>query len=456
MLHPHSVRAYDIRGTVGIHLSEQSAFFLGQQFGRYLRNESQGIPQTVAVGYDGRTSSPSLVQELINGLTQEGISVINIGMVPTPLVYFAVQTLSCDAGIAVTGSHNPPQDNGFKITLKDRPFYGDDLQNLQKVSQLFPPSENGTVQSIAVESSYKQWLKQLVPSPLPLKIVWDTGHGVVGKMIHEIAEMACEQSIFLYPEVDGRFPAHAPNPSDHCAMQDLQKAVLDHQFDLGVGFDGDGDRLGIVDSKGRLLGGDQLLAILARDVLTRCPGAVILSDIKTSRGIIDFVTRYGGQIELCPSGHSKVKEAMKQKKALLAGEVSGHFFLGEEYFGFDDGIYALFRLLRFLSASNQSIDDLLDGLPSLVTTPEYRMHYPEETKFQRINDIQNQLMADQVSFNAIDGIRVDLEKGWWLLRASNTEAAISIRLEALTSNDFPMIKNHLLQYFPEAQSILMA
>jgi phosphomannomutase len=443
MFHPHIIRAYDIRGTVGVNLFEKDASFLGQQFGSYLRQKNAS---TIAVGYDGRTSSPVLAQALCHSLVQQGLTVIHIGMVPTPLVYFAVQTCPCDAGIAVTGSHNPAQDNGFKITLRERPFYGEDLQNLAILNAL-EHSVPGRIVSVEIEDSYFQSLKQVIPSPLPFKIVWDTGHGIVGKLIHDLANLVCTQSIFLYSKVDGTFPAHVPNPSEACAMRDLQEAVRQNHFDLGVGFDGDGDRLGVVDATGRLLSGDQLLAIFAEDVLQHHPKARILADVKTSRGVLDRIQQLGGEPQLCPSGHSVVKDWMKKAGAIFSGELSGHFFFADEYFGFDDAMYGVTRLLRFLNRSQKPLHESINKIPLFCNTPEYRFPCPEHLKTQLISNLKNSVQKESVPMHTFDGVRVELPEGWWLARASNTEAVITLRFEANQSDQIAGVMGHFLRHF---------
>jgi phosphomannomutase len=418
-LSPTIVRQYDIRGTYLKNLFEKDAYFLGQSFGSWMKDAQK---KTVVVGCDGRYSSPILKEKLIQGLMNVGAHVIDIDAVPTPFVYYAVQTRPADAGIMVTGSHNPKDDNGFKITLKERPFFGKDLEALQH--QNIHTCEGGTLCTYDVVTPYIEMIKNMFKAPLNYRIVFDTGNGIVGPFIKKIAPIMVTDPHFLYTDVDGNFPNHAPDPSDQDAMVDLQKEVMSIQADLGIAFDGDGDRFGVVTGHGDLLGGDELGCLLAYSLLTSIPSPTCLFDIKTSSSILNALKHHGAKIMLSPSGHSLIKEKMKQMNADFAGEVSGHFFF-KSHFSFDDGVYAACHFLKHCYPINITI-------PKAFSTPEIRIPYPEEDKFHIIERIKSRLSEGQ--FISIDGIRFESDTGWWLIRASHTQAALSLRFEGCSSH----------------------
>ncbi len=443
MIEATILRAYDIRGTFGTTLSRDVARQIGLQFGGWLAFHDKN---TIAMGYDGRLSSPELRDGLIEGLISKGIHVTNIGRGPTPMLYFAVQHLKLDAGIMITGSHNPPQDNGFKITLSDRPFSGEDISNLNAPEWCEAGyDEPGQVSSICVMAAYLQCLiKDIRWGEMPLRVGIDCGNGATG----EIVELLCKKIPshvhvqLLFSDIDGTFPNHHPDPADPDNLQDLIIRVKREKLDLGLAFDGDGDRLGIVDRKGRVIWGDQLTLFLAMSILKVNPGAAVMADVKTSQLVFDSIEAAGGVALMSPTGHSHFKNLMPKNGALFGGEMSGHFFFKDRYFGYDDGVYAALRVLE-LASLGYDIGQFLDLIPHFYASPEIKIPCPDEQKFQVVQALCDKLKADKVDFCDVDGIRLRNEKGWWLLRASNTTPILVARFESFTEEGLPSLKEHL-------------
>ena len=391
MIEPTILRAYDIRGTFGTTLSRNVALSIGKQFGAWL---VLNVKSTIAVGYDGRLSSPTLRDGLIEGLLSKGIDVTDIGLGPTPMLYFAVQHLGLDAGIMITGSHNPPADNGFKITLADRPFYGEDIQKLNEITlnnvTLDTP---GKVSSISVMAAYIQrLLKDLNWGDVGLRVGIDCGNGATGEVM-EILAKKLPPNIhvqLLYSDIDGTFPNHHPDPADPHNLEDLIKRVNTEKLDLGLAFDGDGDRLGIIDRQGRVVWGDQLTLFFAMAILKTNPGATIVADVKTSQLLFDSVEAAGGQAIMSPTGHSHFKSIMPKTGAIFGGEMSGHFFFKDRYYGFDDGIYAAMRILE-LTSLGYDIGQFLDLIPHFYSSPEIKIPCSDSEKFEIIDDIKKSI-----------------------------------------------------------------
>jgi phosphomannomutase len=443
MIEPTILRAYDIRGTFGTTLSRTVALSIGKQFGAWLVLNDKS---TIAVGYDGRLSSPTLRDGLIEGLLSKGIDVTDIGLGPTPMLYFAVQHLGLDAGIMITGSHNPPADNGFKITLADRPFYGEDIQRLNDATlnnvTLDTP---GKVSSISVMAAYIQrLLKDLNWGDVGLRVGIDCGNGATGEVM-EILAKKLPPNIhvqLLYSDIDGTFPNHHPDPADPHNLEDLIKRVNTEKLDLGLAFDGDGDRLGIIDRQGRVVWGDQLTLFFAMAILKTNPGATIVADVKTSQLLFDSVEAAGGQAIMSPTGHSHFKSIMPKTGAIFGGEMSGHFFFKDRYYGFDDGIYAAMRILE-LTSLGYDIGQFLDLIPHFYSSPEIKIPCSDSEKFEIIDDIKKKLNRECIDFCDIDGIRLQTKTGWWLLRASNTSPILVARFESFTDTGLQHLKEHL-------------
>jgi len=425
--HSSVLRAYDIRGIVNETLHPHDAYILGRIFATTLIREGG---KSVAVARDGRVSSPELEAALLRGLMESGADVHQLGLGPTPMLYFGVKRLHLDAGIMVTGSHNPPTHNGFKMVMMDRPFYGDDILALGKLATAGDVVEGkGTLQVHEIKNDYAARIAQDYKSQIGLEVVWDAGNGAAGAVLKKLTDRLPGQHTLLFADVDGAFPNHHPDPTVPENLKDLQKSVAEKNADVGIAFDGDGDRIGVVDRYGRIVWGDQLLAILARDVLARIPGATIIADVKASQVLFDEVARLGGQPLMWRTGHSLIKAKMKETGAPIAGEMSGHMFFADGYYGFDDGLYCAVRLLNYLASSGQDLATLLDALPKVINTPEMRIAVPDERKFAVMDEITARVKAAGLNMNDVDGVRVTTPNGWWLLRASNTQAALVGRAE---------------------------
>lgn len=434
---PSILREYDIRGVVGQTLFEKDAYWIGRCFGHRVR-ESCGT--AVAVCRDGRLSSHQLESALIRGLCDAGLDVYQLGVGPTPMLYFAEYTLPIHAAIMVTGSHNPPSHNGFKMSLNRKPFFGKDILNFTQLIGENLITGQGHLYESSLSSPYIDRLLQGLEFGKELKIAWDPGNGSTAEILKTLVQKLPGKHILLNAEIDGNFPSHPPDPSDPVNLAQLREVVIEQKCDLGVAFDGDGDRLAAVDPKGHILLGDQLLLLFAHDLLTREKTATIIADIKTSQGFFDDI---GENAIMWKTGHSHIKEKMAQSGARLAGEMSGHFFFKENYYGFDDGIYAAIRLIYLLSHSSQDLSVFYESLPSLPSTPEIRIPCDPIHKFQIPENIRARLLEQGCPLIDIDGVRVQLDKGWWLLRASHTQDILVARCEAYTSDGLEQIKQHL-------------
>lgn len=429
---PVILREYDIRGIVGQNLTPADAKALGKVYGT-LVIRSGG--HSVAVGYDGRTHSPELEEALAGGLVSTGLQVLRIGCGPTPMLYFSVLHLNVDAGIMVTGSHNPPDQNGFKMLLGKHlrdggPVYGERIQKLAAMAAAGDVVDGtGNASSVDVRDAYVERLFKEYHGTKDLTVVWDNGNGAGGEIVQRLAKKLPGRHILLYPEIDGRFPNHHADPSVPANMKDLQDAVLREKADLGVALDGDADRIGAVDGKGRILAGDQLLAIYAAGVLKEKPGATIIADVKASQVLFDRIAALGGKPLMWKTGNTLIKAKMLETDAPLAGEMSGHIFFGDNN-NFDDALYAIVKLLSQLASTDQTLAALRDALPAMVTTPEMLMKVNESRKFLIVEEIKARLLEAGAEVNTTDGVRVTTSDGWWLLRASNTQAALGARVEA--------------------------
>lgn len=423
-INPAAVRSYDLRGVVGRQLDLCDARQLGLAYAAWA--QARGL-RRIAVGRDGRLSSPDLDRVLIEGLVAGGMVVHRIGLCPTPQLHFAVQAYGLDGGIMVTGSHNPREENGFKLAVGTEPVHGEALRAL--VATPPAPAAGGSVVELPVSHAYVARLGAQVRGGNPT-VVWDSGNGAAGAVIKELTRGLPGRHFLLNSRVDGNFPAHHPDPSAAANLRELRTMVLAHQADLGIAFDGDGDRLGVVDESGTIVWPDQVLLFLAADVLQAAPGACIVGDVKSSRVLFEGVARHGGRPVMAPSGYVRVRDAMRREHAPLAGEMSGHIFFSECWQGTDDALFAALRLLDCLARSGRSLGDFRRGLPASAATPELRIPCPDERKPEVLRRISERLAAVGARVDATDGLRVTDPDGWWLVRASGTEPKLTIRCEA--------------------------
>ena len=424
---PTILREYDIRGIVGDTLTEADAYALGRTFASKAHGEGA---RPIAVGRDGRTHSGMLEAELIRGLTEGGIDVMQIGMGPSPMLYFATHYLDVDGGIQVTGSHNPADYNGFKLLLKGRSVFGAEIQEIgQRSASGHWQEGSGSVEEVDIREAYVNRLLEGF-SGKPYRIGWDAGNGAAGPILDMLVERLPGQHHVIFSQVDGRFPNHHPDPTVEKNLADLKALVAREQLDFGIAFDGDGDRIGAVDGRGRVIWGDQLLAILAEPVLKEQPGATIIADVKASQVLFDRVAELGGKPLMWKTGHSLIKSKMKETGAPLAGEMSGHVFFKHRWYGFDDALYAAVRLIEAVSASGKSLTEIMDAMPKTKATPEMRFQVDESRKFAIIEEVRDRLAADGAKVDSTDGVRVSTGDGWWLLRASNTQDVLVARAEA--------------------------
>ena len=425
---PTILREYDVRGVVGETLSARDAGFLGRAFGTLARRRGAAA---LAVGYDGRFTSPELAAALVEGLTSCGLEVVRIGRGPTPMLSFATCTLAVDGGVMVTGSHNPPAHNGFKMTLQRAPVFGAEIQELGRIAAAGDfETGAGRVTETSVFEAYVARLLADYDGTEPLKVIWDAGNGAAGEAMAALTARLPGEHHLLNETIDGSFPAHHPDPTVPENLVQLQDAVRGSGADLGIAFDGDGDRIGAVDGQGRILWGDQIMLYLARDVLRQHPGATIIADVKASQVLFDGIAEAGGRPLMWKTGHSLIKSKMAETRAPFAGEMSAHLFFADRYYGFDDALYAAVRLIGAVSRSGVGLSEFRDSLPPLVNTPELRFSCPEERKWAVVEEVRQRLAAAGEEVTDIDGVRVKTPDGWWLLRASNTQDVLVARCEA--------------------------
>jgi phosphomannomutase len=432
--HSTVLREYDIRGIIGETLGPDDARAIGRGFATLLR---QAGGKTVAVGYDGRVSSPMLEHALIEGLTASGCDVVRVGMGPTPMLYYAEASAEqVDGGIQITGSHNPANYNGFKMVFQGRPFFGEDISELGRLAAAGDWLDGtGEVTSRDIIDEYVERLL----APLgeidadhlaTLRVGWDAGNGAAGPALEKLAARLPGEHHLLFTEVDGNFPNHHPDPTVEANLADLRALVAEKKLDFGVAFDGDGDRIGAIDGEGRVIWGDQLLMIYAEDLLARLPNATVIADVKASRALFDHVAAHGGQPVMWKTGHSLIKSKMKETGSPLAGEMSGHVFFADEYYGFDDALYAGVRLIAAAARLGKSVTQLRGDMPAMVNTPEMRFQVDESRKFAAIAEVAARIAASDAVADTTDGVRVTTDDGWWLLRASNTQDVLVARAES--------------------------
>jgi len=442
---PTSLREYDIRGVVGRTLHPADAFAIGRCFGSVV---ARGGGHVVAVGYDGRLSSPELAAALVDGLKASGMEVLRVGRGPTPMLYFAATTLGTDGAVMVTGSHNPPDYNGFKMMLGKRAFFGEDIQSLGRMAAAGDVVGEATGSDRAVDVA-DDYVARLVQDwdggDRKLRVVWDNANGAAGEVLTRLLKVLPGHHTVLNAEIDGRFPAHHPDPTIARNQEQLIAAVREQGADIGIGFDGDADRIGVVDGGGGILVGDQLMVVLARDVLRTHPGATIIADVKASQVLYDEIARAGGKPMMFKTGHSLIKAKMAEISAPFAGEMSGHIFYADRWYGFDDALYVAVRLLGIVARMDGTLEAVRQALPQVVNTPELRFDCDDTRKFVVVQEVAARLRAARADVNDIDGVRVLTPDGWWLLRASNTQAVLVARAEARDEAGLERLKAALVE-----------
>jgi phosphomannomutase len=432
--HSTVLREYDIRGIIGETLGEADAYAIGRGFATLL---GAAGGRKVAVGYDGRISSPMLELALVRGINDAGLDAVRIGLGPTPMLYYAEASMEdVQGGIQITGSHNPANYNGFKMVFQGRPFFGADIQELGRIAAAGAWSKgSGGHEHREILGAYVErllaGLAGIAPERLAaLRIGWDAGNGAAGPALELLVEKLPGEHHTLFTQVDGTFPNHHPDPTEEKNLADLKALVAAKKLDFGIAFDGDGDRIGAIDGQGRVIWGDQLLMIYAEDLLRDVPGATIIADVKASRALFDHVSALGGRPLMWKTGHSLIKSKMKEVSAPLAGEMSGHVFFAHQYYGFDDALYAAVRLIAASARLGRSVSELRGAMPALVNTPELRFQVDETRKFAVVEEVRDRLSAAGADVDATDGVRVSTPDGWWLLRASNTQDVLVARAES--------------------------
>ncbi len=446
---PTLLRKYDVRGVVGDTLSTADATAIGRTFGSIVAEEGGRF---VCLGRDGRLSSPDMAKALAEGLIASGVNVVDIGLAATPMLYFASKMLDAPGALMITGSHNPSDYNGFKMVLKNAPFWAEDIQALGRRSEAADwRSGDGERLELDVLDAYIGRIRRDFRSERELKVVWDVGNASIGPAVVELVRRLPGHHTVLHEDVDGTFPAHHPDPTVAENLKDLIDAVTGLGYDLGVAFDGDGDRIGAVDGNGRIVWGDQLLAVYARDLLARRPGVQVIADVKASQVLFDEIARLGGVPVMAAPGHSVIKSMMAESGAPLAGEMSGHVFFADGYYGYDDALYAAVRLLDIVARSEETLAEMISALPQMVNTPEIRIDVPEERKFAIVDEVMAQARAANLSINDVDGLRVGGPDGWWLLRASNTQNALVVRCESGDQAGLDRLKATVASYLAAAK-----
>jgi phosphomannomutase len=442
---PTVLREYDIRGIVGRTLHSADAFAIGRVFGSIVARSGG---KRVAVGYDGRLTSPELEQALVDGLRASGMEAMRVGRGPTPMLYYTATTRETDGAVMVTGSHNPPDYNGFKMMLGRKPFFG------QQILQIGTLAEAGDVVQEAVGSEQKidiadDYIARLLADwdggDRMLKVVWDNGNGAAGDVLQKLVASLPGEHVVLNGPIDGRFPAHHPDPTVPANLAELIAAVRQQKADIGIAFDGDADRIGLVDDVGEILFGDQIMVVLARDVLKTHPGATIIADVKASQVLFDEIGKAGGTPLMWKTGHSLIKSKMAETGSPLAGEMSGHIFFADRWYGFDDALYAAVRTLGIVARMDGKLSAVREALPHVINTPEVRFDCDDRRKFAVIEEVAGRLQSEGANVSKTDGVRVQTADGWWLLRASNTQAVLVARCEATTAAGLERLKAALVK-----------
>ena len=451
-INPQIFREYDIRGIVGTDLTPESVTSIGKAIGTYIR---RGNGKNMILGRDVRSSSVEFCNILSKALNSTGCNVIDIGMVPTPVLYFALHHFNADGGVMITGSHNPPEFNGFKISQGFHSLYGEKVQELKRLIEVHDfEVGTGTTQQQPVLAEYMEKICSILEIPRKIKVVVDGGNGCFGIVGPDLLKKLGQTPIELFSEPDGTFPNHHPDPTVSEHLTDLIEKVRLENAELGIGFDGDADRIGVVDEKGNILWGDQLLTIFARDILSRNPGATIVGEVKCSQNLYKDIKKHGGVAVMAAAGHSLIKNKMRETGALLAGEMSGHICFADNYYGFDDAIFAACRVLQIVAQSNKKVSEMLADLPETAYTPEIRIDCPDDQKFNIVREL-TEIFREKYEVIDIDGVRVNFDDGWALIRASNTQPVLVLRLEAVTKERLKelvaIIKKQTDKYKPVIQ-----
>jgi len=439
---PAIFREYDIRGIAGKSLCVEDAYMIARAFAA---KAAAVMPDAfICVGRDGRMSSPEMADAVRRGIADSGVKVVDIGLGPTPMLYFAAYTMKATGGIMVTGSHNPPDHNGFKFVFRNKAFYGEDIQSLRRAAERGDfVNGKGAVALRDVREDYIATLIKAYNGTRKLKVGWDAGNGATGEIMTALCERLPGEHVALNAAIDGTFPAHHPDPTVPENLEQIIETVRGKRLDAGIAFDGDGDRIGAIDDEGEILWGDQLLMLYAADILREKPGAIIIADVKASGALFDEIARLGGVPLMWKTGHSLIKSKMAETGAPLAGEMSGHLFFADKYFGYDDALYAAVRLLGLLSRSGKKLSDLRKSLPKRINTPEIRFECDDQRKFPVIAEVKIRLQAAKADFSDVDGVRVNTKDGWWLLRASNTQPMLVARCEAMDHAGLDRLKDDL-------------
>ncbi len=437
MLNPEIFRQYDIRGIAGKDMEEADVEELGKGIGTFLGEQGK---RNIVVGRDCRVSSPAYAAALIRGLGATGCQVIDIGVCPTPVSYFAIRHLEADGGVMVTASHNPPEYNGFKICSGLDSVWGEQIQQIRRIIEdgKFAGGRGSTVERDVLEA-YKRYVIDNISLSRPLEVAVDAGNGTAGITAVPVMEALGCRVDSLYCEMDGTFPNHEADPTVAANMAELVELVKGKGLDVGFGFDGDGDRIGVVDRDGKMIFGDQLMIIFSREILARKPGATFIGEVKCSQTMYDDIEKHGGRAIMWKTGHSLIKQKMKEVKAELAGEMSGHIFFADRYLGYDDAVYAACRLLEILASTGKSLGELLEDVPETYNTPEIRVDCPDKIKFEVVRKVTEHFQALQKVID-IDGARILFDDGWGLVRASNTQPALVLRFEALSPEALEKIR----------------
>jgi phosphomannomutase/phosphoglucomutase len=436
-INPQIFREYDIRGVVEKDLTSDIARALGQGFGSHM---AQLGHKELVVGRDGRLSSKAFEEALIEGLISTGCNIVNIGLCPTPVYYFSIFHLDKDGGMMVTGSHNPAEFNGFKVSAGKSTIFGEEIQNLRRLIEKGEfVAGKGTLSKKEIIRPYQNYIEKNIHIQKKMRVVIDAGNGTAGVVAGSLLRnLGCEVEE-LYCEVDGRFPNHFPDPTIPANLKDLINRVKKIEAEVGIGYDGDADRIGVVDDQGNVIWGDQLMILFSREILKYEKGASFVAEVKCSQILFDDIEKHGGKAIMWRTGHSLIKEKMREEKAALGGEMSGHIFFADRYFGYDDAIYASCRLIELLSKTEKKLSQLLSDVPKTFITPEIRVDCPDEIKFKVVETVRETLKKDYPVID-VDGVRVRFEDGWGLVRASNTQPALVLRFEALTEKRLDIIK----------------
>jgi len=447
MVNPYIFREYDIRGIVDKDLTDEVVELIGRGFGTYI---SEKGARSISVGGDVRLSTNRFIEKLIKGINECGISVINIGQVPTPVQYFSMYELDVDGGVMITGSHNPPEFNGFKLSLFNAPVFGPEIQKIKEIITSGKFTNGiGSSKELDIKQKYQDYLLQNIKIKKPLKVVIDSGNGAGSLVAHKLFKDLGVETIDLFDTPDGNFPNHHPDPTVEENIQQLIETVRENKADLGIGYDGDADRIGVVDENGDIIWGDKLMILFSKEILKNNPGSNIIFEVKCSQALPEMIEKFGGKPVMWKTGHSILKKRMKELNSPLAGEMSGHLFFADRYFGYDDAIYASARLVELLSNTDKKLSELLEDVPKYFSTPEIRVETEsDEVKFE-IAEKAKQYFSDNYKVIDVDGVRILFGDGWGLVRASNTQPVLVLRFEARTKERLEEIKDLVISKLKE-------